>query len=88
MRDIKSRRVLWMKGSLFLALGISSAFLLLTECQTFRTALLWFLSVWAFCRAYYFAFYVLEHYIDQTYRFSGLLSVANHVLKRNPRADQ
>ncbi len=86
MRDIKNHRVLWMKASLFLALGISSGLLLLVEAHTIRIAMLWALSVWAFCRAYYFAFYVIEHYIDPTYRFSGLLSVISYVRQRKARA--
>jgi len=75
-----------MKASLFLALGISSGLLLLVEAHTIRIAMLWALSVWAFCRAYYFAFYVIEHYIDPTYRFSGLLSVISYVRQRKARA--
>lgn len=30
------------------------------------------LAVWGFCRAYDFAFYVIEHYIDPGYRYAGL----------------
>jgi hypothetical protein len=30
------------------------------------------LSIWSFARAYYFAFYVIEHYVDGSYRFAGL----------------
>jgi hypothetical protein len=33
------------------------------------------IAVWCFCRLYYFAFHVIEHYVDASYRFSGLLSV-------------
>src|SRR5437899_12245421 len=32
------------------------------------------LAIWCFCRFYYFAFYVIEHYVDPAYRFSGLWS--------------
>ena len=32
------------------------------------------IAVWCFCRFYYFAFYVIEHYVGASYRFSGLLS--------------
>ena len=42
------------------------------------------ISVWCFCRAYYFAFYVIEHYVDPGYRFSGLWSFVVYLwLKRN-----
>jgi len=40
------------------------------------------LAVWAFCRAYYFAFYVIEHYADPGYRFAGLMSFIGYALRR------
>ena len=30
------------------------------------------LVIWCFCRFYYFAFYVIERYVDPGYKFSGL----------------
>ena len=30
------------------------------------------LTIWAFCRAYYFAFYVIEHYVDPGFKYAGL----------------
>jgi hypothetical protein len=38
--------------------------------------------VWAFCRFYYFAFYVIEHYVDASYRFSGLLSLLHYAISK------
>ena len=40
------------------------------------------LMIWAFARAYYFAFYVIEHYIDPLHRFSGLLDFLRYVVCR------
>ena len=37
---------------------------------------------WAFCRAYYFAFYVIEHYADPGYKFAGLVDFAKYLFKR------
>jgi hypothetical protein len=82
MKDIKSHRLIWLKGGLFLALGLGSAALLLAEAATLKTALLLALTVWGFCRAYYFAFYVIEHYVDPSFRFSGLLSFAGYLLSK------
>jgi hypothetical protein len=59
-----------------LFLGVLSATLLFLEKPTLRVALLLILAVWCSCRFYYFAFYVLERYVDSSYRFSGLLSFA------------
>lgn len=37
-----------------------------------KVALLLLLAIWCFCRAYYFAFYVIEHHVDPNFKFSGL----------------
>jgi hypothetical protein len=85
MKDIKSPGLIWLKGALFLVLGLGSAALLLAETPALKTALLLALTVWGFCRAYYFAFYVIEHYVDSSYRFSGLLSFMAFVLSKKAR---
>ena len=82
MKDLKNHKVIWLKGALFLTLGVASAILLLAEAATIKVALLLALTVWGFCRAYYFAFYVIEHYVDPGYRFSGLFSFVGYVIRR------
>ena len=74
MRDLTAPFWLKIKALLFLLLGISSAALLMSERPTLKIALLLVLTVWSFCRLYYFAFYVIEKYLDPSYRFSGLMS--------------
>ena len=69
---------MWVKAVLFLVIGVVSAALILIECPEWRIALLLALAVWSFCRAYYFAFYVIEHYVDPSFRFSGLFSVLRY----------
>jgi uncharacterized membrane protein len=69
------------KGFLFLLLGLLSTALLLFEHPTLKVGLLVALAVWSFCRFYYFAFYVIEHYVDPSYRFSGLLSFIRYLLE-------
>lgn len=81
MEDIRNPKLIWMKGALFLVIGALSAALLLIEAPTLSVGVLLALTVWAFCRAYYFAFYVVEHYVDSRYRFSGLVSFARYVLR-------
>jgi len=66
---------------LFLFLGLVAAALLLFERPTIKVGLLLTLAVWCFCRFYYFAFYVIERYVDPSYRFSGLLSFARYLLE-------
>ncbi|MHB1559991.1 MAG: hypothetical protein ACYC61_21275 [Isosphaeraceae bacterium] len=85
MADIRSPRWLYIKGALFVCLGILASAMLLIEAPSVRVAVLLAVAVWAFARAYYFAFYVVEHYIDDGYRFAGLLSFLRHVTRRHRR---
>ena len=72
MRDLHSTRAMWLKAWLFLLIGLLSGGLLLVEHADWRTLTLLVLCVWGFSRAYYFAFYVIERWVDPTYKFSGL----------------
>lgn len=83
MKDLTSPTWIKLKGALFLLLGITAAALLWLESPTWKTALLLMLALWCFCRAYYFAFYVIEHYVDPAYKFSGLGSFVAYLLRRN-----
>jgi hypothetical protein len=80
--DIKNPKLLWTKGLMFVLIGVVACVLLLLEAPSCKVALLLALAVWAFCRAYYFAFYVIEHYADPAYRFSGLLSFVAYACGR------
>ena len=80
--DITDRRVLYAKGTLFVVGGLLSAGLILLESPTVRTAGLLAVSIWCFARAYYFAFYVVQHYADPGYRFAGLWSFMIYILGR------
>lgn len=71
-----------LKGILFLVMGILAAGLILADNPDWRTALLLALAIWSFCRFYYFAFYVIEKYVDASYKFSGLISFARYLLGR------
>jgi hypothetical protein len=82
MGDLKSSRLIIFKGFLFLLAGIVAAGVLLGENFTIRTAFLLFVAIWSFCRFYYFAFYVIEKYVDPTFKFSGLWDFALYFWKR------
>ena len=82
MRDLKSSRMMVLKAILFVLIGIIAAALLLADSPTLKTAALLALVTWSFSRAYYFAFYVIEKYIDPGYRFSGIFSATRHLLAR------
>jgi hypothetical protein len=74
MPDIRDPRLLYLKGGLFLGLGLLASAILLLEHPSLKAAALLSVAVWAFARAYYFAFYVVEHYIDPGSKYAGLLS--------------
>lgn len=80
MADLKSPTLIYLKGLLFLFAGCTAAGLLVAEAPTLKIAILLFVAVWSFCRAYYFAFYVIEHYVDPSYKFAGLTSFARYLL--------
>ncbi|MBI1249757.1 hypothetical protein GC197_18175 [bacterium] len=83
MGDLKSPALIYLKGVLFVVLGIASAGILLWKVGDWQIALLLMLSVWAFCRAYYFAFYVIQHYVDPSYKFAGLGSFVAYLWTRS-----
>ena len=81
MKDLTDVRWIWGKGILFLIAGLTASALLFAEHPKLKILLLLATAVWCFCRAYYFAFYVIEHYVDSTYRFSGLWSFAKYLIR-------
>ena len=82
MKDLASAFWIKLKGLLFLVIGITSAVLVYLDDPKWQTALLLVVALWSFCRFYYFAFYVIEKYVDPGYKFSGLFSFARYLLQR------
>lgn len=70
--DLKSPRMIHAKGILFLVLGLAASVLLVLQMPTLRTSLLLGTAVWAFCRFYYYLFYVLERYLGREEPFAGI----------------
>ena len=81
-RDLSDWRAIYLKAFLFLCTGSLAVFLLLFKDPTVQNAALIGIAIWAFARAYYFAFYVIEHYVDGQYRFAGLWSFFAYLLKK------
>ncbi len=82
MTDLTNPTVIKAKGLLFLLAGLLSAGLLLVESPSLKVAALLIISIWCFCRFYYFAFYVIENYVDPGYRFAGLWDFAKYLARR------
>lgn len=78
MTDLRNPTLIWIKGMLFLVIGVLASVLLLLKAPHLSVAVLFILAVWSFCRFYYFAFYVIEHYVDSEYHFAGLLDFARY----------
>jgi len=85
MKDLTSAFWIKLKGLLFLVIGIAAAVLLLLDNLKWQTAVLLAMTIWSFCRFYYFAFYVIEKYVDPGYKFSGLISFARYLLGRRKK---
>jgi hypothetical protein len=82
MKNEISARLMYLKALLFLAICLTSLTIILLENPSLKLAALLALALWSAARAYYFAFYVLEKYIDPTYRFSGLFALTKYLLQK------
>jgi hypothetical protein len=82
MADLKNPKWMYAKAVMFLVIGGMTFGLLLLPQTFWPRVLLQLLMIWAFARAYYFVFYVIEHYIDASYRFTGLLDGIRYVAGR------
>ncbi len=77
--DITSPTLLKGKAALFIVLGLMAGALVIAPEFDWRKAVLLALCIWAFCRAYYFCFYVLQHYVDRQYQYAGLWSAVRYL---------
>jgi hypothetical protein len=80
--DLRSARLMYLKAALFLVAGIAAAAGILAESPTFRTSFLLGIAIWSFCRLYYFMFYVVEKYIDPSYRFASITSFLLYLIRK------
>jgi uncharacterized membrane protein len=85
MKDLTSPFWIKVKGLLFLLIGAVAAAMLFIDNPKWQTAVLLALMGWGFCRFYYFAFYVIEKYVDSNYKFSGLISFVRYLAQRRKR---
>ena len=82
MADIKNPNLIVFKGILFLLLGLFAASLLIIRVPRIEVVALLGISIWAFCRFYYFAFYVIEKYVDANHKFDGLYATFIYLIRR------
>ncbi|KAF0250245.1 MAG: hypothetical protein FD167_358 [bacterium] len=82
LQDLKSPKLIHLKGCLFLFIGALCAVLIVAETANYKVTLLLIFCVWAFCRFYYYVFYVIEKYVDSQYKFSGLLAFLLYLINK------
>jgi type IV secretory pathway TrbD component len=87
LSDLTSTRLMYLKAGLFVLTGLLASTLILLEHPSLKVAALLGLAIWSFARAYYFAFYVIEHYIDPTHRYAGLAAFLRYVFRRRASND-
>jgi hypothetical protein len=80
--DLKSPHLIHAKGFLFFLLGLIGVFGILVESPHLRTVVLLGVTIWAFCRFYYYLFYVLERYLGKTTPYTGLLDAIRFIFKK------
>jgi hypothetical protein len=87
--DIQSRKLIVAKGILFLFVAFISFAGICLLTLDWKIIVCLCICVWSFCRFYYFAFYVIEKYVDPAYRFSGLFSFFRYILsQKNKNSDR
>lgn len=85
MSDLTNPKLIKLKGILFLLMGILSSALLLAHAPSLKVVFLLAVTIWSFCRFYYFAFYVIQHYVDPGYKFAGLVDFARYMIRKGGR---
>jgi hypothetical protein len=79
-------RWMFVKAVLFVVIVVLAASIVLLREPTWTTAACLAAIAWASSRAYYFAFYALERYVDPSLRFTGVTDLVRWRLGRGRRA--
>ena len=85
MSDLKSKKLIYLKGFLFLVILLSSTGLIIYETRSWKIVLLLALTIWASSRIYYFMFYVIEKYVDSTYKFASIFSFLKYLFSNKQK---
>ena len=78
--DLVDPKWMYLKAALLLLVLISSFVLVLLAIPTWTVAFSLALVAWSSARLYYFMFYVIERYIDPSFRFSGAGSALQYLV--------
>ena len=76
---LKSKQAIYFKAILFVFILILSIFLNFTSEELDLRILSMVLVIWSSARIYYFMFYVIEHYVDGEFHFSGVFDFLRYL---------
>lgn len=82
MADLPDGKSIGFKGFLFLCGALLASAGVILEHPTVKTVLLLAIAIWCSARFYYFMFYVIEHYVDGNYKFSGICSFLAYLFRK------
>lgn len=80
MSDLRSKKLIVLKGGLFGLLVIFGSAVILAEAPSWRVAIALLIVIWASARFYYFLFYVLEKYVDPRLKYAGIGALLRQLL--------
>ena len=81
-KDIKNPVALKAKGLCFALVGILSSAILISQLPHWSYIAMFLITIWAWCRFYYFLFYVLEHYAGRKRPYAGVLDALTAIFRR------
>jgi hypothetical protein len=81
MNDIKSKKLIVIKGLLFISIAAVSAIVIAIYCPRIEVIALLLILIWASARSYYFLFYVLEKYVDPKFKYSSIIDLIKNIRK-------
>jgi hypothetical protein len=75
MADIQSKRLIVIKGLLFIFIAIVCAVAIVGYNPSPTVVALVLILIWSSARSYYFLFYVLEKYVDPNLKYAGIIDL-------------
>ena len=82
LSDLRSKRLIVLKGVLFAAIVLLCAAIILNESRRLSTLVAVLLLSWASARFYYFLFYVLHQYVDPSLKYDGFVPMLRQLWRR------
>jgi len=88
MTDLKSKKLIVLKGLLFLSIIVVASVTIFCLAPDWRTLVLLIVLIWASARFYYFLFYVLHAYVDSRYKYSGIVALVKSLVHTQRTGDR